>query len=101
MKNLENSIGHSKMVTPVPPPPLPLPRPIIPRPAAPALSKLYGLRRLAGKIGRRTKKLAGKPDNSPWVLRPRARGRETTFVDFIFGLDYISPNSRLVEMFDE
>src|SRR5258706_8912575 len=97
MKNLENSIGHSQAAAPEPA----QPRPLIPSAPAPALSKLYALRRLAGKLSRRCKKLAGKPDNSPWVLRPRTRGRETTFVDFLFGLDYLSPNSRLVEMFHE
>jgi hypothetical protein len=72
-----------------------------PRAAAPSLSKLLGLRRLAGKLSRRAKKLAGKPDNSPWVLRPAGRAPQNTYVDFIFGLDYLSPNSSLVELFHE
>src|SRR5438270_13945508 len=74
MKNLENSMGHSQAATE---PAQPLPR--ITRPPVPALSKLYGLRQIAGKLSRRFKKLTGKPDNSPWVLRPRARSSQNTF----------------------
>jgi hypothetical protein len=56
---------------------------------------------VAGKLSRRAKKVLGKPDNSPWVLRPGGRAPHNTYVDFIFGLDYLSPNSRLVELFHE
>jgi hypothetical protein len=94
MKNLEDAVASAPIESG-----RRAPRP--PRAAAPGLSKLLRLRQLAGKLSRRAKKLAGKPDNSPWVLRPGARARQNTYVDFIFGLDYLSPNSRLVELFHE
>ncbi len=71
------------------------------RPPVPALARLLTPRRLADKLSRRAKKLAGRPDNSPWVLRPAGGARQTTYVDFIFGFDYLSANSRLVELFHE
>ena len=58
------------------------------------------LRKFADKVRRRARRLVGKPDNSPWVLEPRPT-RRTSYVDFIFALDYLSPNSRLVKMFHE
>ena len=73
----------------------------IPRPRPPALSQFHGLRSVAAKISRRVKKLTGKPDNSPWILRPTKLAPQKTYVDFLFGLDYLSPNSRLVELFHE
>src|SRR5438309_1558438 len=94
MKNLEDPVRPESTRA--------SPRPARPeRAVAPALSKLLGLRRVAGKVARRAKKLVGKPDNSPWILRPGRRAPQNTYVDFIFGLDYLSPNSRLVELFHE
>ena len=96
MKNLQDTIGHSS-------PPVQAAEPRAPRPKSPPpfLSQFYGVRRVAGKLARRFRKLAGRPDNSPWVLRPRGRAACSTFVDFLIGLDYLSPNSRLVELFHE
>jgi hypothetical protein len=67
----------------------------------PLLANFHALRRVAAKLTRRAKKLAGKPDNSPWVLQPSGNRPKKTYIDFMFGLDYISPNSRLVELFHE
>lgn len=72
-----------------------------PRCSAPPLSGFHGVRRVASQLSRRMKKLAGKPDNSPWVLWPSNGSPQNTYVDFLFGLDYLSPNSRLVELFHE
>jgi hypothetical protein len=92
MKNLQDSVGS--------PPALAIPGPAV-RSPAPGLSKFHNLRRVAGKLSRRAGKLLGKADNSPWVLWPRGAGSQSTYVDFIFGLDYLSPNSRLVELFHD
>jgi len=35
------------------------------------------------------------------VLRPSGDSKQTTYVDFIYGLDYASPNSRLVKIFHD
>ena len=64
------------------------------------LAGQFGLRRLAGKLRRRVKRAIKKPDNSPWVLDPPKRAR-TTYVDFVFCLDYLSPNSKLARVFHE
>lgn len=82
MKNPQNSLGLS-------------------RPHPPALSQWHGVRSVGAKIARRVKKLIGRPDNSPWILRPPKASPRKTHVDFMFGLDYLSPNSRLVELFQE
>ena len=63
-------------------------------------STQYGFWRVAEKVRRRALRLAGRPDNSPWVLEPR-RQRRTAPADFMFALDYLSPNSRLLRMFHE
>lgn len=61
------------------------------------IARQYGLRRLAEKMTRRVRLLAGRPDNSPWILDARPAKR-SAHVDFLFGLNYLSPNSRLVQM---
>src|SRR5688500_10354561 len=63
-------------------------------------STQYGFWRVAEKVRRRALRLAGRPDNSPWVLEPR-RQRRTAPADFIFALDYLSPNSPLLRMFHQ
>ena len=73
----------------------------IDRANAPLLSRFHAARGMADKLTRRFKKLAGRPDNSPWVRRPSNGAARSTYVDFLFGLDYISPNSRLVDLFQE
>src|SRR5207302_2870163 len=94
MKNLPDTLGSAVPVArrPAPPPP---------RPPAPLLSRFHTARRIAGKLSRQLGKLAGRPDNAPWVLRPSRRSVQNTFVDFVVGLDYLSPRSRLVELFHE
>jgi hypothetical protein len=58
------------------------------------------IRRAQDKLRRRVRQLVGKPDNSPWVFDPRpAKG--TADVDFVFALDYCSPNSKLMRLFHE
>jgi len=58
------------------------------------------IRRAQDKLRRRVRQLVGKPDNSPWVFDPRP-ARHTADVDFVFALDYCSPNSRLMKLFHE
>ena len=67
--------------------------------SSPFFSRFHGLRSIGGKLSRRLKKVAGKPDNSPWVLQPRKSSAHPAYVDFIFALDYLSPNSPLVGIF--
>lgn len=61
------------------------------------LARSIPLRRVIEKSRRRLLRLAGRPDNSPWILDPAPR-RDTTYVDFLVALDYLSPNSRLVRL---
>jgi hypothetical protein len=58
------------------------------------------IRRARDKVRRRLRQLVGKPDNSPWVFDPRPAKR-TAEVDFVFALDYSSPNSRLMKLVHE
>ena len=58
------------------------------------------IRRAQDKLRRRVRQLVGKPDNSPWVFEPRPASA-TADVDFLFALDYASPNSRLMRLFHE
>jgi hypothetical protein len=67
----------------------------------PPLARFHGVRRLVEKLRRRAKQLAGRPDNSPWVLEPTSGHTGGAYVDFIFGLDYVSPNSPLVKLMHE
>jgi hypothetical protein len=62
--------------------------------------KSFLLRRAQDKLRRRIRRLVGKPDNTPWIFEPRTP-RPTADVDFVFALDYCSPNSRLMRMFHE
>ena len=63
-------------------------------------ARQFTLRRLADKVERRLKRFAGKDDGAPWILDPPSR-RRTTHVDFILALDYLSPNSRLLQCFHQ
>src|SRR5258706_15981538 len=58
------------------------------------------IRRAQDKLRRRGRPLVGKPEKSPWVFDPRP-ARHTADVDFVFALDYCSPNSRLMKLFHE
>src|SRR3954469_2798526 len=63
---------------------------------------VYWLRDAASKVVRRAKKLAGKPDQTPWVLRPgRGRARGDAYVDFVLALDFINNNAPLTKLFHE
>src|SRR5688572_10328979 len=64
------------------------------------LANRFTLRRVAEKVRRRVRRLMKRPDNSPWVFEPAPR-RETTYVDFVFCLDYLSPNSALARTFHQ
>lgn len=77
------------------------PRPPIERKPLPPLARFHGVRRIGNKLRRRVQQLAGKPDNSPWVLDPKRPTSGQTYVDVIFGLDYVSPNSPLVKLMRE
>ena len=67
----------------------------------PLLSRFHALRKIADKGKRKLKRLAGKADKSPWIIRPSSTGGERAYVDFVFGLDYLSPNAPLVRLFKE
>jgi hypothetical protein len=84
----------------VPPDPLP-PVPPRVRQAQHPLAGFHRVRRWSDKLTRRIKKLAGKPDNSPWILDPPGRASSTAYVDFLFGLDYLSPNAPLVKLLQQ
>src|SRR5258706_9941376 len=58
------------------------------------------IRRTSDKVRRRLRQLVGRPDNTPWVFDARPAKR-TTQVDFLFALDYLSPNSGLMRLFHE
>lgn len=60
----------------------------------------YALRKFAEKVGRKVKRLAGRPDNSPWIMEPRPTPR-TAMVDFIFALDYLSPGAEMLRIMHE
>jgi len=66
---------------------------------------MYWLRDLASKVVRRAKKLAGRPDPTPWVLRPAKAGGSArgggAYVDFVLALDFINNNAPLTKMFHE
>jgi hypothetical protein len=64
------------------------------------LANQFSLRSVTEKLRRRVRRLIKKPDNSPWVFEPTPRKR-TTYVDFIFCLDYLSPNSALARTMHE
>src|SRR5258705_5943380 len=55
------------------------------------------IRRTSDKVRRRLRQLVGRPDNTPWVFDARPAKR-TTHVDFLFALDYLSPNSKLMRL---
>jgi hypothetical protein len=67
------------------------------------LRESYWLRDVATKVVRRVKKLAGRPDNSPWVLRPSAEAASgaPSYVDFVVGLDFLSNTALLTKLFHE
>jgi hypothetical protein len=66
------------------------------------LARLFNrLHHLADRALRRAKKLAGRVDNSPWVLLPSSNRTPSAYADFVFGLDYLSVNSRLLKLMDE
>lgn len=63
---------------------------------------VYWLRDLTSKAVRRVKKLAGRPDPSPWVLRPqRRKALAPAYADLVVGLDFIGNTAPLARMFHE
>ncbi len=65
----------------------------------PWLARFYGGRRLADKILRRGRQALGRPDPAPWIMRPRKSSGRSSYVDLLVALDYLSPNSELIEIF--
>jgi len=64
------------------------------------LGRAYWLRDRVNKAVRRVKKVLGRPDNSPWVLRPGGGSRiGDRYVDFVVGIDFLGNNSTLAGMF--
>jgi hypothetical protein len=59
------------------------------------------IRHLGDRAARRAKRLAGRVDNSPWVMPPSRSGGRAAYADFVFGLDYLSVNSRLLRLMHE
>ncbi len=64
-------------------------------------ANLYALRRLTDKIRRRVRVVVGKPDTTPWILSPKPLLSRPAFVDFVFTLDYLSTNSKLLRIMHE
>ena len=62
---------------------------------------MNALRDVTSKAVRRIRKLIGRPDDSPWVLRPRHRARGGAYVDFVIGLDFLNNNATLTRMLHE
>jgi hypothetical protein len=65
------------------------------------LGTANGLRDLANKAVRRARKLVGRPDETPWVLRPKGGGGGDGYVDFVIGLDFLNNNATLTRMLHE
>jgi hypothetical protein len=65
------------------------------------LGSVNGFRDLANKAVRRARKLIGRPDETPWVLRPRGAGGGKRYVDFVIGLDFLNNNATLTRMLQE
>ena len=64
------------------------------------LGRAYWLRDAVSKAKRRVRKAAGRPDNSPWVLRPSGGSRAgDRYVDFVVGIDFLGNNAVLTQMF--
>ena len=65
------------------------------------LSEAYWLRDAANKAKRRVKKLVGRPDPSPWILRPSAPSQSQAYVDCVIALDPRQDHSALTKMLHE
>lgn len=65
------------------------------------LSEAYWLRDAANKAKRRVKKLVGRPDPSPWILRPIAPPQSQAYVDCVIALGPQQDHSALTKMFHE
>ncbi len=65
------------------------------------LSEAYWLRDAANKAKRRVKKLVGRPDPSPWILRPNAPSQNQAYVDCVIALDPRQDNAALTKMLHE
>jgi hypothetical protein len=65
------------------------------------LSEVYWLRDAANKAKRRVKKLVGRPDPSPWILRPKAPPQSQAYVDCVIALDPGADNTVLIRMLHE
>jgi hypothetical protein len=66
------------------------------------LRRSYWFRDLKEKAVRRAKKLVGRADNSPWVLRPPSGSRAgDRYVDFVVGIDFLGNNATLTRMFQQ
>lgn len=65
------------------------------------LSEAYWLRDAANKARRRVKKLVGRPDPSPWILRPDAPAQSQAYVDCVIALDPHQDNAALTRMLHE
>src|SRR5436309_11430286 len=62
----------------------------------------WWFRDLKNKTVRRAKKLVGRPDPTPWVLRPIGGAKPGgAYVDFILALDFLNNNAVLTRMFHE
>jgi hypothetical protein len=62
----------------------------------------YWFRDATNKLVRRARKMIGKPDNTPWVLRPaRSPQPSGAYVDLVVALDFLNNNATLTKMFHE
>lgn len=62
---------------------------------------VYWLRDLASKAIRRVKKTLGRPDPTPWVLRPQKRPDRGAYVDLVVALDFINNTAPLTRLFHD
>ncbi len=62
---------------------------------------VYWLRDLTDKLARRARRLLGRADSKPWILRPKSAGAGGAYVDFIIGIDFLHNQAKLVQMFHQ
>jgi hypothetical protein len=63
------------------------------------IGRAFWFRDLVNKGVRRARKLVGRADNSPWVLRPAGGKAGDRYVDFVIGIDFLGNNATLTRMF--
>jgi hypothetical protein len=65
------------------------------------LDDAYWLRDLASKAARRVKKLVGRPDPTPWILRPKMAARQEGYVDLVLVPNAAGNDAALTQLLHE